>query len=170
MSFQAQPTVEGVYRIKVYGTTANAYWKYIWDGQPWTHMSVQSPWIKMTTVDESSDLFKWNVAPVAGRVDTFTVRPVSDPRIGIISSQDNRQKYWGYGYPIGIIGQSARWKIEKRGPYHSKIRCEDGSYVLDSCESTHDPIHFFRDKTDSGNQRWVFELVPSDDDLLPVGV
>jgi len=87
----------------------------------------------MTNVDESSDLFKvrdafdfmfagstdchccqWNIAPVPGQINTFTIKPVSDRHVGMVSSDNNRQKYWGYGYPIGIIGESARWKIEKR--------------------------------------------------------
>ena len=59
MAFQPQPTVAGTYRIKVYGTANDSYWKYICDVNPWIHMAYESPWIKMTTIDESkSDLFK----------------------------------------------------------------------------------------------------------------
>jgi hypothetical protein len=49
MAFQAQPTTKGVYRVKVFGTDKGSYWKYISDA---------TRWIKLTTVDESSDQFK----------------------------------------------------------------------------------------------------------------
>ena len=58
MTFQAHPTVKGVYRVKVYNSGKDDYWKYMWDGKPWTAMSLQAPWIKLTVVDESSDRFK----------------------------------------------------------------------------------------------------------------
>ena len=47
MSFQAQPTVAGTYRVKQYNS--NDYWKYISDG---------TLWIKLDSLDENSDLFK----------------------------------------------------------------------------------------------------------------
>lgn len=48
MAFQAQPTVAGVYRVKVYGTDRDCYWKYISDA---------TRWISLQTVDESNNQF-----------------------------------------------------------------------------------------------------------------
>ena len=44
MSFQAYPTEPGTYRIKVYNTDKDHYWKYIQD---------RNRWVKLTKVDES---------------------------------------------------------------------------------------------------------------------
>jgi hypothetical protein len=58
MTFQPQPTVKGVYRVKVYNSGNDDYWKYMWDGKAWTAKSAQAPWIKLTTLEQSSDRFK----------------------------------------------------------------------------------------------------------------
>ena len=47
MSFQAQPTVTGTYRIKQYNS--NGYWKYISD---------RTRWIQLDSLDQKSYLFK----------------------------------------------------------------------------------------------------------------
>ena len=49
MSFQAQPTVAGNYRVKQYNS--NGYWKYISDG---------TRWIQLDILEQNSDteLFK----------------------------------------------------------------------------------------------------------------
>ena len=47
MPFQAQPTVDGTYRVKQYNS--NNYWKYVSDG---------TRWIQLDSLDENSDLFK----------------------------------------------------------------------------------------------------------------
>ena len=45
MSFQAYPTEAGTYRVKVYKTDKDHYWKYIQD---------RDRWVKLTTVDETA--------------------------------------------------------------------------------------------------------------------
>jgi hypothetical protein len=47
MTFQAQPTVAGTYRVKHYNS--DIYWKYISNG---------ARWIQVNPLDENSDLFK----------------------------------------------------------------------------------------------------------------
>ena len=47
MSFQAQLTVAGTYRVKQHNS--NVYWKYISDGTP-------SSWIQFVSIDKNSDL------------------------------------------------------------------------------------------------------------------
>ncbi|ESK95382.1 hypothetical protein Moror_3820 [Moniliophthora roreri MCA 2997] len=160
MSFQPQPTKTGTYRIKVYGSDKDRYWKYIPD---------KDRWIELTTVDDSnkpsSIQFKWIIAPVTGDSDTFTIRPAYDTDIGLVSSTDNEQKYWGHGYAQGQVGSSANWKITKSADgNYSKIKIEHYYDVLDSCEPTTNCVHFYRDKSDAENQRFVFQLV---EDPLP---
>ena len=50
MTFQATPTEAGVYRVKVYGSGNDLYWRYMTDASP--------SWIKRTDLDASSDDFK----------------------------------------------------------------------------------------------------------------
>lgn len=50
MAFQATPTDAGVYRVKVYDSGTDSYWRYMTDASP--------SWIKRTDLDASSDDFK----------------------------------------------------------------------------------------------------------------
>ncbi|KAK7463480.1 hypothetical protein VKT23_006829 [Stygiomarasmius scandens] len=155
MSFLAQPTKAGTYRVKVYDSDKDRYWKYIPD---------RDRWVQLATVDEStkpsSIQFKWNIAPIAGSQDTFTIRPAYDTDIGLVSTTDNGNKYWGYGFVQGQVGSSANWKITKSsdGKY-SKIKIE--SYVLDCRDTSANCVHFYKDQdvTEAKNQRFVFQLV-----------
>ena len=45
MSFQAQPTTAGTYRVKVHGSNKDRYWKYIPDTERW---------IQLNAVDKSN--------------------------------------------------------------------------------------------------------------------
>jgi len=45
MSFLAQPTKAGTYRIKVYDSDKDRYWKYIPD---------RDRWVQLTAIDEST--------------------------------------------------------------------------------------------------------------------
>jgi hypothetical protein len=62
---------------------------------------------------------KWNIAPVAGKTDYFTIHPVADST-GLISST-LPEVYWSYGYPIGNLGDSAHWKITKVNNAYSEF-------------------------------------------------
>lgn len=81
-SFPSQPTKAGTYCVKawVYNTDKNNYWKYIPDSDCW---------IQLTAVEESDKpsniptrplikISQWNIAPVAGDSDIFTISPVYD--------------------------------------------------------------------------------------------
>ena len=48
MSFQAEPTVAGTYRVKQADT--DGYWKYIPEGTPWIQLD--------HSLDKNSDLYK----------------------------------------------------------------------------------------------------------------
>jgi choline dehydrogenase-like flavoprotein len=157
MTFQAQPTTEGVYRVKVYETDNGSYWKYMPDS---------TLWIKMTNVDKLSSQFKWNIAPVQGQTDFFTIQPAYDTNVGMVSSTDNTNKYWGYGLPVGQPGSSAKWKIKKDSTSNafSKIYCESGSDAVDCQDSVDYAVHFYKSGDNYLNQRWVFQLI---DDVPP---
>ena len=58
---------------------------------------------------------------MAGETDYFTISPVADTSVGMVSSTDNKNKYWSYGYPIGNIGNSAKWKIKKVNDAYSEL-------------------------------------------------
>ena len=46
MSFQPQPTKSGTYRVKVFNSNDDRYWKFVPDTYPW---------IQLATVDKSSE-------------------------------------------------------------------------------------------------------------------
>ena len=125
MSFQAYPTDAGQYRVKVYNTDKDRYWRYIPD---------RSRWIKLTTVDESTNFIvskievtfntstaplteslQWYFVPVAGKPNTFTIFSAYDNDDNLVSSPNNPQKYWGYGFAQGNECRSGEWNITKSG-------------------------------------------------------
>ncbi|KAF8307457.1 hypothetical protein DL93DRAFT_2101250 [Clavulina sp. PMI_390] len=158
MTFQAVPTEAGVYRVKVYNSGNDSYWRYMTDATP--------AWIKMTTLDSSNSAFKWNIAPVSGSSTEFTITPVDDSANGLVHSDTSANYYWGYGYPVAKKGSSSKWTIKKKysSDNFSKIYVDCGSYPLDCyiCDSNKSQaVHFYADQ-DRANQKWVFELVKPD--------
>jgi hypothetical protein len=117
MSFQAQPTVAGTYLVKQYNS--NNYWKYISSG---------ARSIQLDSLDENSDLFKvftfvtlhvsdslligiyqWNLAPVSGNSNLFTIRPASETTVDFSKSVDNKDNY---GFAEGHVSPSdTNWRF-----------------------------------------------------------
>ncbi|KAI5989294.1 hypothetical protein EDD15DRAFT_1315096 [Pisolithus albus] len=157
MVYQPQPTASGTYRVKVFNGNDDTYWKYIPDRDLWVQLA------KVDKSDKPSSVqFKWNISPVAGASDTFTIHPAYDVDVGLVFSTNNPDKYWGYGFVQGQVGSSARWKITTNGQY-SKIKIENTSNVLDCRDTSANCIHFYQDQSTNSakNQCFVFELVES---------
>jgi hypothetical protein len=65
--------------------------------------------------------YQWRIAPVGdGHPDHFTISPVADPSIGIVSFTDKRDTRHPYGYPIGHLGSSVKWTIKKVNDSYSE--------------------------------------------------
>jgi len=129
----------------------STFWKYIPDG---------TRWIQMTDVDESSNQFEWQIDPVQGQADTFTIKPAYDTSIVMDIVSDKRGKYQHHGMPVGFNdGRSARWTIKKERDVYSKVSLQGTSDVLDCDDTTDYCVHFATAVSNRANQCWVFQLV-----------
>ncbi|KAF8815121.1 hypothetical protein BYT27DRAFT_7249482 [Phlegmacium glaucopus] len=85
MSFHGHPgTKGGVYRLKVYNSERDLYWKYVPDSQR----------IQLATVDKSESpglLFKWHISPNKSST-AFTIRPAYNPDFALDRDQNGNPK------------------------------------------------------------------------------
>ncbi|KAI5999547.1 hypothetical protein EDD15DRAFT_2160723 [Pisolithus albus] len=125
MVYQPQPTASGTYRVKVFNGNDDTYWKYIPDRDLWVQLAKVDKSDKPSSVQfkVTSSYSTWNISPVAGASDTFTIHPAYDVDVGLVFSTNNPDKYWGYGFVQGQVGSSARWKITTNGQYSKYGSC-----------------------------------------------
>jgi len=160
MTYQAYPSGDGVYRIKVLNDD-----KFI--------ECVEDPtqWMKLSALDSSSQKQKWKLAGVSGKPGVYTIISV-DNGAGLnyvrITSGPHIT-YWGYGYPSPTSGAaSLNWVINQRttnGQSYSKINMEgDSNTYFDSNDTSSDKhaVNFYYDQSFSRgpNQCYVFEKLP----------
>ena len=137
MPFQPQPTTGGTYRVKLYQTDSNRYWKYVPLGRndaAWIQLGSivpeSNPNARMLQVTQSIMTsfalliylpWKWVITPVSGQTDTFTIEPVykgpNDSQTFGMKKEEafsDTRRSPAYQYQVvGRPGSSAYWKIVK---------------------------------------------------------
>jgi len=148
MVYEAQPS-SGWYRIKQHGRSG--CWKFVPD---------TDQWIELAPLVDSNSHFMWEIYPVSGQRDTFTISPFFDPSIGMARSPPSREQYRGYGFVKGRAGASANWRIiPDSTESYSRIHIEGSPDAVTCLGIGNDNcVHFHYDNNLSA-QHWVFERV-----------
>ncbi|KIK03922.1 hypothetical protein K443DRAFT_676418 [Laccaria amethystina LaAM-08-1] len=151
-------TSDGVYRIKV--LNKDSYAKYI-------HDKPADPWIKLTSLDTSSDEQKWKISAVSGKTNVYTITNVVNS--AGLNYKRTSETYWGYGYPQPKANAaSLNWNIQEStigGTKYATIHLDgDSQTYFDSNDNNSNAhaINFYYGNSNSSageNQRYVFEEV-----------
>ncbi|KIJ91507.1 hypothetical protein K443DRAFT_14331 [Laccaria amethystina LaAM-08-1] len=149
ISFQPQPTKAGTYRVKVYDSDKDRYWKYMPD---------DGRSIQLTEVDEPDKLFgtkfTWVISPVAGSSDSFTISPTYHMHAGLGSSFNKSQNY-----PCGYATVSFLYVFLPSSKFAYRIKIDGKSNVLDCLDPSKNRVHLQPNEHAAKNQRFVFQLV-----------